>query len=120
MTEIAVTVSGRFLDIKDSVRDEIGKKYGFDKVEMPPGTFPKQDKPIKNLAYYLSVTASADLPDEVAYLTAKVLSEERDDLIKGHKSFAGVPAEWSCQPGKYGAPLHPGAERYYRERGWLK
>jgi len=120
MTEIALTVDGRFLDIKDSVRDLFVREYGFDKVGMPANTFKHQPKPIKTVAYYITIIASADMPEDIAYRVAKILAEERDDLIKGHKSFKALPPEASCQPGKYGAVFHPGAERYYRERGWLK
>jgi TRAP transporter TAXI family solute receptor len=120
MTEIAVTVNGRFLDLKESVRDMFAKEYGFDKVEMPANTFKHQPKPLKTVAYYITIVASADIPDDLAYLTAKILAEERKDLIKGHKSFKALPPEASCWPGKSGAPFHPGAERYYKERGWIK
>jgi TRAP-type uncharacterized transport system substrate-binding protein len=60
------------------------------------------------------------MPEEIAYQLAKVIAEERPALVKGHKSFKGTRPEESAQPGKYGAPFHPGAERYYRERGWIK
>jgi TRAP transporter TAXI family solute receptor len=120
MTEIAVTVPGRFLDLKESVRDMFAKEYGFDKADMPANVFKHQPKPLKTVAYYLTFSASIDMPEEIAYQLAKVIAEERPALIKGHKSFKGTRPEESAQPGKYGAPFHPGAERYYRERGWIK
>lgn len=120
MSEVAVTVPGRFLDLKESVRDFMAKEYGIDKAEVPAQSFTHQAKPVKTVAYYLTIAASANLSDDLAYQIAKLLAEKREDLVKGHKSFAAMPPEASCQPGKYGAPLHRGAERYYRERGWIK
>jgi uncharacterized protein len=120
MSEVAVTVPGRFLDLKESVREFVAKEYGIDKADLPANSFTNQPKPVKTVAYYLTIVASADLSEDLVYQIAKVLTEKREELIKGHKSFMAVPPELSCQPGKYGAPLHRGAERYYRERGWIK
>ena len=69
---------------------------------------------------YNVITCSVDVPDEVAYILAKIMAEERKSLTKAHASFGAVPPEAVMDPGKRGVPFHPGAERYYRERGWLK
>ena len=120
MTEISLMAPGHFLDLRESARNLLVKEYGWDKVDMPANTFKNQPKALKTIAVYFTIIASADLPDEIGYLLAKVLAEERQELIKGHKAFGAVSVEASCQPGKYGAPIHPGAERYYREQGWIK
>jgi len=119
MTEISLTVPGRFLDLDEPVRNAL-VEYGFGKADMPPNSFTKQPKTVKTIAYFMNVSASVDVPADIVYLLTKILAEKHDELIKGHKSFAAVTPEQSCQPGNYGAPLHPGAERYYRERGWIK
>lgn len=120
MTEIALLVPGRFLDLKEPVRDLMASEYGYEKSVMPPNTFNNQPDPIKTLNNYNVITCSVDVPDEVVYILAKIMAEQRGDLIKGHASFASVPPQTVVEPGKRGVPFHPGAERYYRERGWLK
>ena len=67
----------------------------------------------------MGVSASAELSDEIAYLIAKTMVEQQNDLINGHVSFKMFDPKTAWKPGKIGAPLHPGAERYYRERGWI-
>ena len=59
----------------------------------------------------------ADMPDTFAYAVARALDEHKDVL-----QWSIVPFSYDPKTvGKLGAvPLHPGAEKYYRERGYLK
>jgi len=63
-----------------------------------------------------AVYARDDIPETFAYAVAKAIDEHRD-LLK----WANLP--FSYDPGTVadgaGLPLHPGAARYYRERGYL-
>jgi TRAP transporter TAXI family solute receptor len=120
VTEINLTVPGRFLKISESAQNALFKDYGYAKVVMPAKTYKNQPESIATVAYYATVSCSAKLPEEVAYLVAKIFAEEKEDLVKGHKTFGVLAPQESCEPGKYGAPIHPGAARYYRERGWMK
>jgi uncharacterized protein len=57
-----------------------------------------------------------DMPDDFAYLLAKALDERRDLFRKTHIPFSydSKTVVDGC-----GIPLHAGAERYYREVGYL-
>jgi TRAP-type uncharacterized transport system substrate-binding protein len=65
-----------------------------------------------------TIAVSAQVPDDVAYLVTRTINDNADRVRNIHES----PAEY--EPAKaharLGVPLHPGAERYYRERGWLR
>ena len=59
------------------------------------------------------------MPDDFAYTLAKALDEHQDLLqwANGAMNFSyNYRTVWKC----YGVPLHPGAERYYKERGYMK
>ena len=66
-----------------------------------------------------------DMPDEVAYRVTAVLVEERAEFearfahIPVHQSPLTYPIDPKRMPHGVDAPLHPGAERYYREHGHL-
>ena len=65
-----------------------------------------------------TVTVSAKMPDDLAYTLAKTLNDNSDRVRKIHGSLADYePAQGYLY---LGVPLHPGAERYYREKGYLK
>jgi uncharacterized protein len=65
-----------------------------------------------------------DLPDDMAYLLAWIMSETKIVLERQFYLFPGdrSPVGWPMDPRKMAkttVPLHPGAERFYREKGYL-
>ncbi|MGE0627375.1 MAG: TAXI family TRAP transporter solute-binding subunit [Hyphomicrobiaceae bacterium] len=65
--------------------------------------------------------ASASLPDEAAYEIADAFGARHDEMPWEeitHQGIAQVGTETEATP--MDVPLHPGAERWYRERGYLK
>jgi len=62
---------------------------------------------------------SAKVPDEVVYTVVKAVFDNFDDFKKLHPAFAHLDPKQMIKDG-LSAPLHPGAVKYYKERGWLK
>ncbi len=87
-------------------------------VTIPAGTYGSVPAAMKVPYVVNHVVVSAKLPDEIVYRMAKTLVEHHKEL---HGLFAGA-AEISPQraTANNALPLHPGAERYYREAGLLK
>jgi hypothetical protein len=65
-----------------------------------------------------TITVSSAMPNDVAYTITKALNDNVDRVRKIHGSLA----DYDASKGHLflGVALHPGAERYYREKGWLK
>ena len=61
---------------------------------------------------------TAAAPDDVVYEVARAVLDRFDDFTRLHAAFAPLDPREMVRAGNR-APLHPGAERYYRERGWL-
>lgn len=61
---------------------------------------------------------SAEVPDEVVYTVVKAVFENFDQFKALHPAFANLKEEEMIADG-ISAPLHPGAEKYYKERGWM-
>ncbi|MEM7177136.1 MAG: TAXI family TRAP transporter solute-binding subunit [Pseudomonadota bacterium] len=61
---------------------------------------------------------SSDVPDEVVYTVVKAVFENFDQFKALHPAFANLKEEEMIADG-LSAPLHPGAEKYYKERGWM-
>src|ERR687886_681211 len=57
-----------------------------------------------------------DMPDEFAYQLAQAYDQHRDAFRQTHIPYSYDPDQVARD---HGIPLHPGAERYYRERGYL-
>jgi TRAP transporter TAXI family solute receptor len=65
---------------------------------------------------------SADLSDDLAYMTAQALDEMKDDIsdrFEGGTAGMTSRIDMNLVGRNVPAPLHPGAEAYYRERGYI-
>jgi TRAP transporter TAXI family solute receptor len=62
--------------------------------------------------------SSANVPDKVVYEVVKAVFENFDTFRKLHPAFANLKKEQMVKDG-LSAPLHPGAEKYYKEAGLL-
>jgi len=85
---------------------------------VPAGTYPNQDKDVKTFAVANYIFCRADLSDELVYQFTKAIYENVVALRAAHKAANDITPE-NCTSG-ITVPLHPGAERYYKEIGALK
>jgi uncharacterized protein len=61
--------------------------------------------------------SSTDVPDKVVYTVVKAVFENFDSFKKLHPAFAHLSEKEMISDG-LSAPLHPGALKYYKEKGW--
>lgn len=61
---------------------------------------------------------SAKVPDKVVYVLVKAVFDNFDQFKKLHPAFANLNLEEMIKD-SLSAPLHPGAVKYYKERGWM-
>ena len=88
---------------------------------IPAGTYPKAangNEPVVSATMGTTITVANSMSSEMAYNITKALNDNADRVRKIHGSLADY------EPSKghlfLGVALHPGAERYYKEKGWLK
>ena len=108
----------RFVDLPRKSLDLLAKN-GLKPSPMPV-FFKGQPRPTEAVDLGTSIIAHKSLPDDVAYLVTKTVVENKAELLKAHQAFGGFTPEDAWKPENNGIPLHPGAARYYSERGWLK
>ena len=85
---------------------------------IPAGAYGLTDKPLASPASPTMVTANAKLADDVVYRFVKIVAENPDRVRKIHDSLKDFDPQNGWKD--LGVPLHPGAEKYYREKGWMK
>lgn len=83
------------------------------KLIIPAGTYVGQDKDVQTVGYWTTIYGNADMDDEVAYNITKSIIENKDALVAAHSFFRDLAPENVVDA--VIAPLHPGAEKYYRE-----
>ena len=84
---------------------------------IPAGTYQGQDADVPTVAVGNYLVTSADVSDEVVYQMTKLIFENLDVLKAAHSVGAGISLDEAAKSPPI--PLHPGAERFYREQGKL-
>lgn len=89
------------------------------KVNIPGGLYAGHPNPTPTYGVLASFVTSAKVPDDVVYELAKAVFEKFDDFKRLHPALANLEPQRMVSDG-LSAPLHPGAARYYKEKGWIK
>ncbi|MBM2294784.1 TAXI family TRAP transporter solute-binding subunit [Sulfitobacter pseudonitzschiae] len=99
---------------------EVAEKLGAPYVAatIPAGTYDGQTEDVPTVAVSNFLVTHEDVSDELAYQMTKQLFENLDTLVSAHKAAAQIDMTKALDG--MPIPLHPGAERYYREMGILK
>jgi TRAP transporter TAXI family solute receptor len=84
---------------------------------IPAGMY-NNEEDVTTFGVGATFVTSADVPDEVVYIVVKAVFENFDQFRALHPAFANLKAEEMISD-SLSAPLHPGAEKYYKERGWM-
>jgi len=84
---------------------------------IPAGMY-NNEEDVNTFGVGATFVSSADVPDEVVYTLVKAVFDNFDDFKKLHPAFANLKEEEMIKD-SLSAPLHPGAEKYYKERGWM-
>eukprot|EP01155_Anaeramoeba_flamelloides_P010427 Anaeramoba_flamelloidesa325475_20.p2 GENE.a325475_20~~a325475_20.p2 ORF type:complete len:327 (+),score=43.86 a325475_20:50-1030(+) len=88
------------------------------KATIPGGMYRGNPDDVMTFGVGATIVSSAKVPDEVVYNVVKAVFENFDTFRKLHPAFANLKKEEMVRDALT-APLHPGAERYYKEVGLL-
>lgn len=119
LMDLSSTSAIRVLPLEESRLNESVKKYPyFTKAKIKAGTYKGQSEDIWTLAGPAILITRADVKDEVVYNITKAIIEHTKELEAIHP--AGL--EWDLSDAVEGTaiPLHPGAEKYLKEKGIIK
>lgn len=86
---------------------------------IPGGMYRGTDNDVTTFGVGATFVTSADVPDEVVYVVVKAVFDNLDQFRALHPAFANLDAAQMANDG-LSAPLHPGAERYFREAGLIE
>jgi len=120
VTELSSQIPIHLLDIPkdvfDKFNDEAGGAFGYGVI--PGGTYNGQDADCNTWIGYNMLYCRADADEEAVYEITKAFWENLNELASSDSGFAALDMDMIT----YGpnVPLHPGAERYLKEVGYLK
>ena len=85
---------------------------------IPGGMYKGNDEDTATFGVGATFISSADVSEDVVYNTVKAVFDNFDQFTQLHPAFENLKEEEMISEG-LSAPLHPGAEKYYTERGWM-
>ena len=117
--EATSTCDIKLLDLTSSGTDKVlAENTAYAAATIPGGLYPGNDGDVQSWGPKATFVTDAKTPDEVVYTLVKSIFENFDDFKKLHPAFGRLTEEQMIKDG-LSAPLHPGAETYYKERGWM-
>jgi para-nitrobenzyl esterase len=117
-TDISQKLDLNFIELPDDLLAELAREGEQERGTIPAGLYRGIVRPIPTVVRTGTVVYGRDdMPDDFAYDVAKALDEQQQLLQWRHLNFSyNVHTVWRA----YEVPLHPGAARYYREKGYME
>jgi len=116
LMELATTVAIRLLPIEAGVVTALAKDYPFYfPIDIPAGTYRGQDSPVATAAVTAILVVRKDLPEDLVFNMTRAIFDNLETLQRSHASAAHISLD-RVRDGMP-IPLHPGAERYFRQKG---
>ena len=97
----------------------VADKPYYAKVTIPAGLYPNNPQATPTYGVLATVVASAKTPPETVYQVTKAVFDNFDEFKKLHPALANLSPQNMIKDG-LSAPLHEGAVRYYKEKGWMQ
>lgn len=88
------------------------------KVNIPGGLYAGHPNPTPTYGVLASFVTSAKVSDDAVYTLTKAVFENFEEFKKLHPAFGALDPKDMIKDG-LSAPLHPGAVKYYKEKGWM-
>ncbi len=119
LQDINVMHPVKFLDIDDAMFKQIANKYPlYARYEIPANSYQGQAKPVKTIAVYSSILVRNDLPEDLAYQMTKVMYENSAEIAAANAAGKFISLKTALSGSA--VPLHPGAKKYFKEKGLIK
>lgn len=85
---------------------------------IPRGTYSTLKEDVVTFGVTATLVTRADQPDDVVYALVKSVFDGLEDFKRYHPVFKTLVPKEMIADG-LSAPLHPGAVKYYKEKGWM-
>jgi TRAP-type uncharacterized transport system substrate-binding protein len=118
----ALDAGMQFLSVDDAVLHKMAR-LGFPSAMLTREHYPKMERDIRTVDFSgWTFFCHADLPSEIAYNMAKAVDLCYQQIPVDHFDKRPMTMREFCcggEAGQLNIPLHPGAKKYFRERGYL-
>lgn len=119
LKEAAASCDAHLVPITGEAIDQLVATHPYyAKAVIPGGLYKGTDNPVDTFGVYATLVTSADVDADRVYAVVKAVFDNFDRFKRLHPAFANLKEEDMIK-NALSAPLHEGAIRYYKERGWM-
>jgi TRAP transporter TAXI family solute receptor len=114
------TCGAKLVSLTGSAVDKLVKEkpyYAY--ATIPAGLYPNNPQETKTYGVLATLVTSSKVPADTVYTVVKAVFDNFDEFKKLHPALANLKPEDMVKNG-LSAPLHEGALKYYKEKGWVK
>lgn len=113
------TCGARLVPLTGPAVDKLVKDNSFyANADIPGGLYAGHPNPTRTYGVLATFVTSAKVPDATVYELVKAVFENFEEFKKLHPAFGALDPKRMIKDG-LSAPLHPGAVKYYKEKGWM-
>ena len=113
----ATTGQVKLIPIESAAQQKIADQSGYRPFEIPAKSYDFLNGPVPTVSAFATMFGSTtQISPDLGYKITKTMYENADKLTLAQKQFI-TPA--SALEGRGNLPLHPGAEKYFKEKGLL-
>jgi hypothetical protein len=116
--ELMKTNESKIISLDPEILSALSQQNDVEQVTIPAGTYPGQTEDVQTVGLKTILIAHDDMPEESVYYLTKAICENKAYFETIHDSYKSINI--NGLPKHLVVPLHPGAERYYRETGLLQ
>ncbi len=117
VTEAMATRNGKLLGLSEPIRDILVEKFHFKKTVIPGKTYPDQSYAVPSVKLAMVLFTHRNVSEEAVYIFTRTIAENEARFRESYGTFK----EWNAEDmvNDLGIEVHPGALKYYKERGWM-
>ncbi|MEQ8666453.1 MAG: TAXI family TRAP transporter solute-binding subunit [Rhodospirillales bacterium] len=116
--DVVNSCRGGLVDLSGPAVDDMLRRHPeYERALIPGGTYPSNPRNVRTIGVRAVIVVTTRMADNLAYAITKGVFESFGDLRRLHPAFAMLSIDDMVRTGGQ-VPLHPGAIRYFRQRGW--
>jgi len=118
IVELTTTVKMKMLPIQQRYLDRLEQDNAYGQIFLPKGKYYFVERDMNHMAENVIMIAQKKLSTEAVYNLTKELMKNTGRIAQISKTYKGFAPATAWK--NVGGPLHPGAEKYYREMNLMK
>lgn len=118
MMEASTTIDLKFISLGEQAINTLIDTFGVTRYTIPENSYDFQNEPYETINSPTILITHAEQDEETVYHMTQAIYNQLDYLYDVHKGFQKVNDKTIIEVG--GVPLHPGAEKFFKEKGLLQ